>query len=195
MALPDPSQWLEKYGDLLFRMAIVRIRDTAAAEDIVQETLLAALKSHFAYRGDSSEQTWLIGILKHKIIDHVRLQIRNKSDHDIESFAVDDKREFTPSGQWQGHWSREFIPVEWGKDPHELMEEQEFWKVFDHCLSLLPTRMGSLFALHVMDGISSETLCNDFDISPTNLRVLLYRCRKQLRECLELHWIKKRGRR
>ena len=71
------------------------------------------------------------------------------------------------------------------------MERAEFWAAFNQCLSLLPQRMASLFALYVMDGVSSDDLCNDFNISPTNLRVVLYRSRKQLRECLDMNWFQK----
>src|SRR5205085_12346938 len=68
----EPSEWVDAHGNYLYRYALVRLRDTALAEDVVQETLLAALQSRHAYAGRSAERTWLTGILKHKLVDHFR---------------------------------------------------------------------------------------------------------------------------
>ena len=69
---PDPGKWLDDHGDYLFKYASFRLRDDTAAEDAVQETFLAALKAYERFEGRGSERTWLVGILKHKIIDHFR---------------------------------------------------------------------------------------------------------------------------
>lgn len=187
MTVPDPTTWLDNYGDMLFRYALVRVRDKSAAEDLVQETLLAALKQKVSFRAESSESTWLIGILKHKIIDYIRRLYRDQPQSDAEILSSNDDRGFRPDGEW----ARGFFPSDWGFDPHGLLEREEFWCAFDHCLSLLPKRMASIFALYVVDEVPSGDLCNDFNISPTNLRVVLYRSRKQLRECLDMNWFQK----
>ena len=186
----DPQAWLNKYGDALFRFAYVRVRDRAAAEDLVSETLLAALKKADSFRGEASEKTWLTGILKHKVLDYLRTRFRTVSADAEDDLASVDERGFEPEGEWSGHWASSQLPTDWGRNPQELMERREFWNTFNQCLSTLPERTAALFALHVMDGLSSEELCNDFGISQTNLRVLLYRARKQLRDCLEQHWKK-----
>ena len=183
----NPSDWLEKYGDLLYRMAYVRLRDNVAAEDVVQETLLAALRNATSFKGDSSEQTWLVGILRHKILDYIRQLYKHKTHPDDQILSAVDDRGFRPDGEW----ARGFFPSDWGSDPHAVMKRAEFWAAFERCLSLLPRRMASLFALHVIDHVAANDLCNDFNIRPTNLRVMLYRSRKQLRECLDEHWFRK----
>lgn len=187
MMSPDPSTWLDKYGDMLYRFALVRIRDTVAAEDLVSETLLAALRQRDTFRGQSSESTWLIGILKHKIIDYVRRLYRDQPHSDAETLSSNDYRGFRSDGEWASG----FFPSDWGFDPHGMLEREEFWRAFEHCLSLLPRRMASIFALYVVDDVPSKDLCNDFNLSPTNLRVVLYRSRKQLRDCLEMNWFQK----
>ncbi|MBI5266917.1 MAG: sigma-70 family RNA polymerase sigma factor [candidate division Zixibacteria bacterium] len=187
----DPRDWVDKYGDSLFRYALVRVRDRTIAEDLVQDTLLAALRQVESFRGDSSERTWLTGILRHKIFDHLRKQFRNVPVQDDDVLSAVDQRGFEAEGEWAGHWAPGSLPTEWGRDPHAIMEQAEFWAAFNECLSLLPRRMASLFVLHVMDGVSANELCNDFGLTPTNLRVTLYRARKQLRDCLEQRWIKK----
>lgn len=183
----DPTIWLDKYGDLLYRMAYIRLRDRVASEDVVQETLLAALRGAPSFRGDSSERTWLVGILKHKIYDYIRHTFRDKPHPDDQVLSASDDRGFRSDGEW----SKPNLPSDWGFEPHALLERAEFWAAFEHCLSLLPRRMASMFALYVIDEIPSEDLCNDFNVTPTNFRVLLYRSRKQLRECLEENWARK----
>ncbi|NIR14014.1 MAG: hypothetical protein GWN86_08695, partial [Desulfobacterales bacterium] len=68
----DPEAWVDQYGDYLYRYAISRIHEPAVAEDLVQETLLAALQGKEGFKGRSSEKTWLTGILKYKIVDYIR---------------------------------------------------------------------------------------------------------------------------
>src|SRR5688572_2814348 len=99
----DPTKWVDEHGDYLFRYAIVRLRDETLAEDIVQETLLAAIQSLASYSGKSAERTWLTGILKHKIIDYYRKNSRQiqitEEDTDLSGFDHFFKRE----DEWDGH--------------------------------------------------------------------------------------------
>ncbi|MHC4945232.1 MAG: RNA polymerase sigma factor, partial [Planctomycetota bacterium] len=76
--LSDPATWVDEHGDALYRFAITRLKDPEAAEEIVQETFLAALKAKDSFKGRSSERTWLIGILKNKVIDHFRKMSRER---------------------------------------------------------------------------------------------------------------------
>jgi RNA polymerase sigma-70 factor (ECF subfamily) len=68
----NPARWLDEYGNYLFRYALMRVRDSAIAEDILQETLLAAFSSSQSHAGLSSERSWLVGIMKHKVVDYFR---------------------------------------------------------------------------------------------------------------------------
>lgn len=191
MAGPDPAAWLDEHGDSLFRYAMTRLRDRALAEDFVQETLLAALQSHDRFDGRSSERTWLVGILKHKIADHFRRTSRERpvAGDEIESVAGDEY--FAESGKWAGHWKAEFAPVEWTATPETELEHAEFWKVVDGCLSPLPERMARAFTLREIDGLSTEEICEILQVSTSNLWVLLHRARLRLRRCIEVNWFRR----
>jgi len=181
--LSDPSSWLDQHGDALYRHALFKLGDAMSAEEMVQETLLAALQSQHNFAGKSSEKTWLIGILKHKIIDHLRKVIRERpldeDAHDIDALM---EASFDQRGHWKievGHWSK----------PDLSLEQQQFWQTMERCVANLPKRQRALFMLREIEGIDSEQLCKEMDISSTNnLWVMLSRMRMRLRECLNQHW-------
>jgi RNA polymerase sigma-70 factor, ECF subfamily len=190
---PDPSAWVDEHGDYLFRYAMFRLHDTAAAEDIVQETFLAALQTFQNFAGRGALRTWLVGILKHKITDHFRRLRRETPLSQIEDEQFEHGEFFRKGGQWDGHWKADYAPTEWRATPEELLEQSEFFDVFDECLSPLPARMAAAFTLREVDGLSSEEICEVFSISMNNLWVLLHRARLHLRHCLELNWFKPRA--
>jgi RNA polymerase sigma-70 factor (ECF subfamily) len=186
--LSNPAEWLNLYGDSLYRYALLRVRDETQAEDLVQDVFLAALKSQAGFDGLSSEKTWLIGILKHKIIDQFRRsQQENQEEFDEESFYQSLEANFDKHGHWQvpmGNWSR----------PERALEQTQFWQALEVCLERLPPRLSRLFVLREIDGVDSEELCEVLAISTTNnLWVMLSRMRLQLRNCLDVSWFGKRG--
>ena len=187
---PDCAAWLDQHGDYLFKYAIFRLRDESAAEDAVQETFLAALKAYGNFEGRGSERTWLVGILKHKITDHFRRVTREAP---IGEDAGEDEETdlFRNSGQWTGHWDPDHAPTDWQATPLELVERDDFWKVFSDCLSPLPQRTASVFTLREVDGLKSDEICEMLSISPNNLWVMLHRARLHLRNCLEMNWFKR----
>jgi RNA polymerase sigma-70 factor, ECF subfamily len=188
---PDPGRWLDEHGDCLFKYAVFRLRDDNAAEDAVQETFLAALKAYNQFEGRGSERTWLIGILKHKIVDHFR-RIGREAPIGEEADEGPEHREFFERpDEWQGHWNNERAPSDWHATPAELMERGDFWKVFSDCLSPLPQRTASAFTLREVDGLASEEICEILSIKVNNLWVMLHRARLHLRNCLELNWFKR----
>ena len=186
-SIPDPEVWVEEYGDSLYRFALSRIKDPAVAEELVQETFLAALRSRENFKGRSSGKTWMIAILKHKIIDHLRKKNPEESIEDIERFPDTTDDLFNDRGGWQVH------PDEWRTTPGKMYEQKEFLDVFYQCLSGLPERLANTFMLREMDGLSTEEICKMLDISATNCWVILYRARMQLRRCLEINWTEATG--
>ncbi len=72
----DPSVWVDRHGDVLYGYALARLRDPEAAEEVVQETFVSALGAVAQYSGKGAEGAWLLGILKRKIVDHVRRRSR-----------------------------------------------------------------------------------------------------------------------
>jgi RNA polymerase sigma-70 factor (ECF subfamily) len=176
----DADVWVDRYGDALFRFARARVKDKTIAEDLVQDTFLAAVRSKARYQGKSSEKTWLFGILKHKIIDHYR---NKKNIVNVQDFIADPDRIdafFNAKGGWQ------MRPGQWRVNPGKAHETKEFLDHFYRCLSGLPQRTADVFVYREIDGLSTEEICRLFDITENNCWVILYRARMLLRKCLEL---------
>ena len=176
----NSDDWVDQYGDALFHFALARVKNRETAEDLVQETFLAAVKSQKRFKGQSSEKTWLFGILKHKVIDHYR---KNKSiiyeqdrwhdNDDLDGF-------FNAKGGWQ------IRPEHWSDNPGKSHEIKEFLDHFYRCIADLPQRSADVFVYREVDGLSTEEICKLLGITPTNFWVIIYRARMLLRKCLEL---------
>lgn len=184
----DPSDWVHRYGDYLFRFAMLRVRDRAKAEDLVQETFLAALKGRDSFSGDSTEMTWLTGILKHKIFDHFRRQSREAplAGADFPEPPGDDPFDA------RGHWATR--PGEWGGNPADLLQQRAFHEQLRKCIETLPPNHASAFILREIDGAGTKEICKVLGVTETNLWVILHRARARLRECLETRWFGRTGR-
>jgi len=178
--LSDPNSWVDKYGDYLYRYAVSRVQDSVAAEDLVQETFLGALNARGNFKGRSSERTWLSGILKHKIIDYFRKQKKEQPFADMETTDEFMEDLFDGTGNWR------VGPNKWPVNEVELVARKEFWEVFYRCLSELSGRLGRIFILREMEGLSTREICNVFNITATNCWVMLYRARTKIRHCLEI---------
>jgi RNA polymerase sigma-70 factor (ECF subfamily) len=189
----DPEAWLDRHGDYLYGYALARLRNPAHAEDVVQETLLAALVGYEKFSGRSSERTWLVGILKHKIVDQLRRSSRERVVDEVEGEAFEHDEFFRAGGEWVEHWEPRHAPVEWRATPEELFERSEFWKVFEQCLSPLPARTATAFTLREVDGFASDEVCEILMISASNLWVMLHRARLHLRNCVEINWFGREG--
>ena len=178
-----PEGWLEAYGDRLYRYALARVRDPMLAEDLVQETLAAALRARGRYEGRSSVSTWLTGILRHKIADHLRRTGREQPlGEDLA--RVDDvaDRVFDRHGHWN-------VDVRQWSEPDRALEQEGFWRALWQCLEGLPPRMAQALMLRELEGLSSEAVCEVLGIRTTNnLWVILSRARMRLRACLEERW-------
>lgn len=181
-ASSDPSEWVDRYGDYLFRYAMLRLRDRSAAEDLVQETFLAALKSRGSFSGGSSEATWLVGILKHKIADHFRHQALEAPLEDADLRELPDPSVFDLSGHWNSG------PTDWGGNPADLYREKKFLDQFTKCLAGLSPNHANAFTLREIEGADTGEICKVLNVTETNLWVILHRARMHLRRCLETHW-------
>jgi RNA polymerase sigma-70 factor (TIGR02943 family) len=177
----DPETWVDQYGDYLFRYAYSRLRESNAAEEVVQETFLAGVRSAEQFSGTGSEQGWLLGILKRKIIDHVRQRMK----HATSSF--DD--EVDPSGYLfdaAGNWFDRAIA--WSPPPGQKIEMEELWGVVRRCLSELPSGQADVFTLSVMEDMDAGDICRDLGITESNLWVRLHRARLGLAKCVGARW-------
>lgn len=180
----DSEQWVERYGDALFRYTLVRVKDPVAAEEIVQTTLLAALQAKSSFAGKSSEKSWLFGILKHKIMDHFR-SLKNRRSHELT--PDDDTDPYENAYNEDGHWVSP--PRSWEVDPEKAAENAQLLEALNLCLEGLSDKFRNIFIMKEIEGMPSEDICKEMGIQPTNLWVILHRARNQLKKCLEAnHW-------
>lgn len=172
--------------DYLLKFARLQLRNDAWAEDAVSETVLAALAKPQSFGNRSQLKTWLVGILKHKVVDALRHHHREVSgqgsSEDVDSSA--DPLEAI-AFKADGHFAEQ--PADWGNPEHQA-SSQQFFAILEACASKLPATQGRLFLMREWLELSSEEICKELQLTPTNLYVQLHRARLRLRECLELHW-------
>ncbi|MDH3197318.1 MAG: sigma-70 family RNA polymerase sigma factor [Candidatus Krumholzibacteria bacterium] len=178
----DPATWVDDHGDALFRYAILRVKDETTAEDLVQETFLSALKAIDGFQGGSALRTWLVGILKHKIIDHYR-----KSRPEVLASDLGPNEDESHEHRLERAAEAPALQ-EWAGSPSSLLENQRFWEVFSGCLDELPEAHRRAFSLREIDGYKGDEICKILDITSTNLWVILHRARNKLRACLQDNW-------
>jgi RNA polymerase sigma-70 factor (ECF subfamily) len=178
----DAELWVDRYGDSLYRYALLRLRNSELAADLVQETFLEALRAQDAFAGRSSERTWLIGILRHKILDHFR---RSGREQAVAS-RVPPGAAAEPVFDDRGRWRR--VPGRWAGEPSRALETREFWDALGHCLSRLPQGLADAFFLREVDDLGADEVQQILKINPATLWTRLYRARTLLRRCLEIGW-------
>ncbi len=177
-----PELWLSEHGDYLFKYAYVRLRNRAVAEDMVQETFLAGLKSLDRYDGSSPVRYWLRGILRHKVVDHIRKSSREITVDTTQDGEILDRIKYKAFG------IPTRTPPPWAFNPAKAYEHKEFWGVLYSCMSKLTDTMALAFTLRELEGRSTEEICKDLHLKPNNLWVVLHRARLQLKACLEKNW-------
>lgn len=186
--IDNPENWVDEYGDFLYRYALSRVKDPSIAEDLVQETFLAASKARQNFQGRSTARTWLVAILKHKIVDHIRKKVWEQTSDKVETLfdatandSVDAR--FNSRGGWNNR------PAQWAVNPTKLYEQKEFFEILYRCLGELPERQAKAFMMREIDGLSTDEICKALGITATNSWVILYRARMLLRQCLEIKWL------
>lgn len=174
---------LEAHRTALLRFAMAQLRDETHAEDCVQETLSAAIQNAARFSGDSAVRTWLIGILKHKILDHFRRASRERTVLlTDEETSLDD---FDVLFKEDGHFIEP--PASW-PNPEQALSEREFFEVLESCMDRLPKNTALVFKMREVMGVDVDEICRDLKITASNCWVLIYRARMSLRECLEKRW-------
>ena len=179
----DPNTWIDKYSDYLFNYTIVRVDDKEIAQDLVQETFFAGLKSMKNFKGEASERTWLISILKRKIIDHYRKINSNKGKAEV-------RINYTGDGETEGDWLEERVADPFDQNAEGEIENKELGTAIHGCISKLPEKQARIFTMKTIDGFDTEAICNKFDITASNLWVIIHRARTSVAECLEKNWFK-----
>lgn len=178
---------VERQRAYLLRFAQLQLRDAHLAEDVVQDTLLAALGGESGFAGRSNLRTWLTGILKHKIVDAIR---RANREPVLPADEGPYDSDFDPLFRPGGHWEER--PSPWA-GPDEALESREFMAVLEKCLAGLPAKTAKVFMMREHLGLETAEICKALEITPTHCWVLLYRARMALRACLEERWFGRRG--
>lgn len=181
------AQQIADLRGYLLKFAHLQLRNEAWAEDAVSETILAALVKPQSFGNRSQLKTWLVGILKHKVIDALRHHSREVSSTDHSDVDDTDPLDYI-AFQADGHFTE--APADWG-DPQQQLRSRQFFEILEACVDKLPPVQGRLFLMREWLELSSEEICKDLQLTPTNLYVQLHRARLRLRECLELNWFKK----
>lgn len=177
----QPDTWVDNYGDYLFNFAVGRVSDSEIAKDLVSETFLAGLKSAKNYKGEAAERTWLIAILKRKVIDYYRKINSKKGKAEV-------RMNYSSSSDSEGDWLEEQVA-----DPYSLldnsdMENEELGLAIQECIAKLPKKQSMVFTMKTIQGISTEDICNELGINPSNLWVMIHRARTALMGCLNQNW-------
>lgn len=175
--------WLSEHGDVLYRYALRRCGRPEVAEDLVQDTLLAAMGSWDSFRGASSERTWLVGILRHRLLDHLRRRARDPAWLDEVRGEVGQ-----PNAEFRnGYWIQR--PAEW--PDISSPEADELRTIMHNSLAQMPEAMRLAFTLREIDEIPSKMVCEVLGITPTNLWTLVHRAKLRLRKDLSRNWFER----
>lgn len=181
-AYDDPAYLSQLRRDLL-RFARLQLRDADAAEDAVQEALTAAWTHAGEFAGRSAHKTWVFGILRNKLIDQLRARQRtvplSALDAQLDGESVLDHELFKENGHWTAHAK----PRPWPR-PETLLQQQQFWTLFERCLDHLPEQIGRVFMMREFLDFAIADICRELTLTTNHCSVLLYRARTRLRTCL-----------
>lgn len=185
LAMPfrsNAEDWVNSYGDMLYRYALPRVQDADTAKDLVQDTFLAAWRNRDGFKGEISEKNWLFTILKNKIIDHFRKAATRLtgrlSDTTEENTYFDDN----------DHWGKAAYPQDWHTGGAAYIEQKEFYAILNACQNKLKALQHMVFTMKYLEDMDSEAICKELGITPSNFWVLIHRAKLNLRACLEKNW-------
>ena len=176
----NPNKWIDLYSDYLFNYTISRVSDREMAQDLVQDTFLAGLKSMKNFKGEASERTWLISILKRKIIDHYRKINSNKGKAEVRINYNDSESE--------GDWLEERVADPYDKTAEDTLQNTELGDAINNCLEKLPKKQADVFKRKTILGHETEAICNELNITASNLWVIIHRARTAMADCLKENW-------
>lgn len=180
----NPEKWVILHADYLFNYTISRINNHEQAKDLVQDTFFAALNAKENFQGKASERTWLIAILKRKIVDYYRKINSIKGKAEI-------KMNFYSDGDHEGDWIEERAPTDWNAEIEKSIENEELSVVLENCINNLPEKYAMVFRMKTIQQFETEEICKELEITSSNLWVIIHRARTQLRACMEKNWFKK----
>lgn len=176
--------WVNQYSTDLFRWAKTRTSNIEVAEDLVQETFVAALSGIDKFEGRSNPRTWLLGILSNKINDfHRQNYLKKSGDSSAESSVI--LRTMFDENE---HWREQEAPKSWNHDDNNILDDEEFTETLESCLKKLPADWRSILQLKYLNEKKGEIICQEMGITQTNFWQIVHRAKLQMRKCLEVNW-------
>ncbi|GAA4269449.1 sigma-70 family RNA polymerase sigma factor [Hyunsoonleella aestuarii] len=177
----NPNKWIDLYSDYLFNYTITRVSDREIAQDLVQDTFLAGLKSMKNFKGEASERTWLISILKRKIIDYYRKINSTKGKAEV-------RINYSTDSESEGDWLEERVADPFDKTAEDTLQNSELGDAIHNCLGKLPQKQADVFKMKTILGYETEVICNELNITASNLWVIIHRARTAMADCLKENW-------
>lgn len=177
----NTNKWIDNYADYLYNYSISRVNNSDLAKDLVQDTFFAGLKSAKNFQGKASERTWLVSILKRKIIDHYRKINSKKGQAEV-------RMSFYEDGENEGSWLEERVPQSWDNASEKNIENEELRNQLELCINKLPEKYAMVFRMKTVQEFETEEICKELGITSSNLWVIIHRARTQLRICMEDNW-------
>jgi RNA polymerase sigma-70 factor (TIGR02943 family) len=174
------SQWVSLYTEDMFSWAFHKTSSAEVAEDLVQDTFLAATEKFSSFKGESATKTWLFSILNNKIVDHYRKKVK-------QAVPLEDQV-FHSLFDETGSWINKRMPREWSEDDGHLLDEEEFQKVLKHCLDALPEKWNLCVKLKYLTNKNGQEICQELNITASNFWQIIHRAKLQLRDCIEQNW-------
>lgn len=186
--LHNPA-FLQDLRQQMIKFDFLQLSSLPQAEDVVQEALTSAFQHLDSFKGRAAFKTWVFAILKNKIIDVIRQKSRLVA---MTELFKDEESELSIDALFDasGHWHKYEAPQAW-QSPEEMMEQADFWIIFEACLNHLPAKYAQVFMMREVIELSSNEICSKLELSISNFNVLMYRSRTRLRECLENKWLLK----
>lgn len=181
--------FLQDLRQQMIKFAFLQLSSLPQAEDVVQEALTSAFQHLDSFKGRAAFKTWVFSILKNKIIDVLRQKSRLVA---MSELFKDEESELSVDELFDasGHWHKYEAPQAW-QSPEEMIEQSDFWIIFEACLDHLPAKYAQVFMMREVVELSSNEICSKLELSISNFNVLMYRSRTRLRECLENKWLLK----
>ncbi|NNK18995.1 MAG: sigma-70 family RNA polymerase sigma factor [Maribacter sp.] len=176
-----PEEWVDKYADYLYNFAISRVSDSELAKDLVQETFFAGLKSAKNFKGTAAERTWLIAILKRKVVDYYRKINSKKGKAEV-------RMNYSSHSDTEGDWLEEQVADPLSILENDEIENEELGMAIQDCISKLPKKQSLVFTMKTIRGMNTEDICKELGINPSNLWVMIHRSRTALMSCLNQNW-------
>lgn len=187
ISLEDPQFFMELHAQML-HFARSQLDDHHQAEDAVQEALEGAMKNDATFTGKAAWKSWVFAILRHKIADTLRQRYSSQNIF----VSPTEEEDFESLFNSKGHWPADDYPTCWPR-PDRAMEQEQFWLIFEICLTQIPEHHARAFIMREFIGLETHEICSMMAVTVNNLNVMLWRARMRLRECLAQRWFNTRG--